>query len=76
MPTFPPPDRRLVVPVTVRADIARVFERVHEAFGRVDVVVNNAEVSVLVKVEDITDESTRAMFEVSFSLLECSASSM
>ena len=65
LPTFPPPDRPLAVPVdvTVRADIARVFERVHEAFGHVDVVVSNAGVSVLVKVEGITDEAARAMFK-------------
>ena len=62
------PNRLLVLPldVTVRADIVRAFERAHEAFGRVDVVVSNAGVSVLAEVEGTADEAARAMFEVNF----------
>ncbi|KAI0710834.1 NAD-P-binding protein [Earliella scabrosa] len=62
------PDRLLVlkVDVAVRQDILDAFKKVQEVFGRLDVVVSNAGVSVLGEIEGTTDEAARAMFEVNF----------
>ena len=62
------PDRllTLAVDVTSRADITAAFRAVQETFGRLDVVVSNAGVSVLGEVEGTLDEVARSMFEVNF----------
>ena len=61
-------DRLLVlkVDVAVHQDILNAFKKVEEAFGRLDVVVSNAGVSILGEIESTTDEAARAMFEVNF----------
>ena len=62
------PDRLLVLPVdvTVPADIVAAFKAAADAFGRIDVVVSNAGVSVLSEIEGTPDEAARAVFEVNF----------
>ncbi|RPD54600.1 NAD-P-binding protein [Lentinus tigrinus ALCF2SS1-7] len=56
----------LKVDVTVHQDIIAAFKKVEEAFGRLDVVVSNAGVSILGEIESTTDEAAHAMFEVNF----------
>ena len=62
------PDRLLLLPVdvTVPADIVAAFKAAADAFGRIDVVVSNAGVSVLSEIEGTPDEAARAVFEVNF----------
>ena len=52
--------------VTKPTDIAQVFRQAKEAFGKVDIVVNNAGLVAIDEVEDIPDDIARAMFEVNF----------
>ena len=52
--------------VTKPDDIARVFHQAKEAFGKVDVVVNNAGFMTVDEVEDTPDDVARNMFEVNF----------
>ena len=56
----------VAVDVTVQSDIAGAFTTAAEQFGRVDVVVSNAGVSVLGEVEGTPDDPARSMFEVNF----------
>lgn len=56
----------LKVDVAVHQDIIEAFKKVQEVFGRLDVVVSNAGVSILGEIEGTTDEAARAMFEVNF----------
>lgn len=56
----------LVVPtdVTDEDDVAEMVDRTHEAFGSVDVLVNNAGVMLLENVEDADTGNFRQMVEV------------
>ena len=61
-------DRLLVLPldVTVPDQVVGAFARAKEAFGRIDVVVNNAGRGALGEVEAAVDEDVRALFETNF----------
>lgn len=50
--------------VTDHADAGRVVEEAIAAFGRIDVVVNNAGQGLLGAVEEVSDERARAVFDV------------
>lgn len=52
--------------VTVPEEIISAFARAVEAFGRVDVVYNNAGSGVMAEVEGTPDETARKHFEVNF----------
>jgi NAD(P)-dependent dehydrogenase (short-subunit alcohol dehydrogenase family) len=52
--------------VTCAAEIAAAVKRAHEAFGRIDVLVNNAGYGYLSAIEEGEDEAVRALFEVNF----------
>lgn len=47
-------------------EIVEAFARTRTAFGRIDVVVNNAAYGVLGEVEAVREEDARAMFETNF----------
>ena len=53
----------LLPPVTIAADISRTYEQVMQAFGKVDIVVNNAGESRTGAFEQITDEIWREDFD-------------
>ncbi|KAI0642904.1 NAD-P-binding protein, partial [Trametes meyenii] len=52
--------------VTKSDEISEAFARAKEAFGRIDVVVNNAAFAALGEVEAVREEDARAMFETNF----------
>ncbi|MDR5823929.1 MULTISPECIES: oxidoreductase [unclassified Caballeronia] len=58
--------------IAVRLDVTRADEiqsavaQAHEAFGRIDVLVNNAGFGYLAAVEEGEDDEVRAMFEANF----------
>jgi NAD(P)-dependent dehydrogenase (short-subunit alcohol dehydrogenase family) len=54
----------LTCDVSADADVAAVVEQVSERFGRVDVVVNNAGISLIAPAEDTTTEQWRRVLEV------------
>ncbi|KAL7279613.1 hypothetical protein ACG7TL_006019 [Trametes sanguinea] len=56
----------LKVDVTKPANIVDAFNTAKEAFGRIDVVVNNAAFAALGEVESVREEDARAMFETNF----------
>ncbi|KAI0637618.1 NAD-P-binding protein [Trametes polyzona] len=61
-------DRLLVLKldVTQPQDITDAFARVKDAFGRLDVVVNNAAIATFGELESIPDRDARATLEVNF----------
>ncbi|KAF9223831.1 NAD(P)-binding protein [Gyrodon lividus] len=63
-----PKDRLLVlkVDVTKHADVDHAFSQTKEAFGRVDVVFNNAGYGMFGEVEATQIDDARALFEVNF----------
>ncbi|EPS99568.1 NAD-binding protein [Fomitopsis schrenkii] len=63
-----PKDRLLVVrlDVTNKAEIISAFAAARAAFGRVDVVFNNAGYSVLGEVESVPEETARTLFDTNF----------
>ncbi|KAI9065980.1 NAD-P-binding protein [Trametes sanguinea] len=56
----------LKLDVTKPAEICSAFAAAKEAFGRIDVVVNNAAFAALGEVESVREEDARAMFETNF----------
>ncbi|KAH9940608.1 hypothetical protein B0H21DRAFT_754359 [Amylocystis lapponica] len=63
-----PPSQLLVLrlDVTQPEEIVKAFAQAHEAFGRVDVVFNNAGFGVCGEIESTTEKSARALFDVNF----------
>lgn len=63
-----PAGRLLVLTLDVNKpeEIVDAFARARAAFGRIDVVVNNAAYGVLGEVEAVREEDARAMFETNF----------
>ncbi|KAG1781249.1 NAD(P)-binding protein [Suillus placidus] len=63
-----PSSQLLVIPldVTNSAGVSAAFAKAKEAFGRIDVVFNNAGQCVLGEVESVGEEESRQMFEVNF----------
>ncbi|KIJ64083.1 hypothetical protein HYDPIDRAFT_112615 [Hydnomerulius pinastri MD-312] len=52
--------------VTQSADITAAFTKAHEAFGRVDVVFNNAGQMITGEVEAVAEADARVMFDINF----------
>ncbi|EKM51999.1 uncharacterized protein PHACADRAFT_187373 [Phanerochaete carnosa HHB-10118-sp] len=52
--------------VTKAERVAEVFRAAKQAFGKVDVVLNNAGLSIVSEVEGTPEDVARAMFEVNF----------
>ena len=63
-----PADRLVVVKadVTNKQDVADAFQKAVHAFGRVDVVFNNAGYSVVTEIESTPDDAARNLFETNF----------
>jgi NAD(P)-dependent dehydrogenase (short-subunit alcohol dehydrogenase family) len=63
-----PPDRLCVLEldVTRAEDVARAFAEAKRAFGRIDVVFNNAGIVLVGEVEGTPDRAARDLFEVNF----------
>ena len=61
-------DRLLItsLDVTKSEDIPRVFQEAKHAFGRVDVVFNNAGISVNGEVEGTPAQAARHLFDINF----------
>ncbi|KIJ15753.1 hypothetical protein PAXINDRAFT_168781 [Paxillus involutus ATCC 200175] len=56
----------VAVDVTRSADIAAAFIKAQEAFGRVDVVFNNAGQMINGELESVSEADARAMFDINF----------
>jgi len=56
----------LALDVTDRAAIAPAVKAVHETFGRIDVLINNAGYGSFGAVEEVTEDDARAQMEVNF----------
>jgi NAD(P)-dependent dehydrogenase (short-subunit alcohol dehydrogenase family) len=56
----------VAVDVTKSADIAAAFIKAQEAFGRVDVVFNNAGQMINGELESVSEADARAMFDINF----------
>ncbi|KAF9218483.1 NAD(P)-binding protein, partial [Gyrodon lividus] len=56
----------VAVDVTQTADIAAAFNKAREAFGRVDVVFNNAGQMINGELESVNEADARAMFDINF----------
>ncbi|KAF9238678.1 NAD(P)-binding protein [Melanogaster broomeanus] len=63
------PTSQLVVvklDVTHSSDVSAAFEKARQAFGRIDVVFNNAGQALMGEVEGVPEEVARSVFEVNF----------
>ncbi len=62
------PERALALPldVTRREQVAAAVAAAEEAFGAVDVLVNNAGYGYMAAVEEGEDEAIRAMFDTNY----------
>jgi short-subunit dehydrogenase len=49
-----------------RADVERVAQAAISAFGRIDTWINNAGVSIYGRLDEVTDEDSRRLFETNF----------
>ncbi len=56
----------LELDVTQSDDIVNAFSKTKEVFGRIDVVFNNAGISVVGEIEGTPEHVTRRLFDVSF----------
>ena len=56
----------LKLDVTKEKDIPEAFQKAKEAFGRIDVVFNNAGYGILGEVETFTDNTAKSLFETNF----------
>ncbi|KAG1895467.1 uncharacterized protein F5891DRAFT_668137 [Suillus fuscotomentosus] len=56
----------LKVDVTKQEDIDEAFARTRSAFGRLDVVFNNAGYGILTEIESTPDDKARELFETNF----------
>ncbi|KAG2149057.1 uncharacterized protein EDB93DRAFT_1337049 [Suillus bovinus] len=56
----------LKVDVTKQEDIGEAFARTRSAFGRLDVVFNNAGCGVFAEIESTPDDEARELFETNF----------
>ena len=63
-----PSDRLLVLKVDVDQpqQVLDAFARAKDAFGRLDVIVNNAAWATNAEIESVREEDARAMFETNF----------
>ncbi|KAF8838318.1 NAD(P)-binding protein [Paxillus ammoniavirescens] len=63
-----PPTHLVVVKVDVtqNADIAAAFNKAQEAFGRIDVVFNNAGQMITAEVEAVNEADARGLFDINF----------
>jgi NAD(P)-dependent dehydrogenase (short-subunit alcohol dehydrogenase family) len=52
--------------VTKSSEVVAAFTKAKEAFGRIDVVFNNAGTGIVGEMESIGDEEARQIFEVNF----------
>lgn len=62
------PTQLLVVKVDVtnEADVTAAFAKAEEVFGRIDVVFNNAGVSIVGEVESVNEADARDLLDVNF----------
>ena len=58
--------RVIVLDVTNKAAIVRAFAEARTAFGRIDIVLNNAALSMLGEAEGIPEEDARLLFDTNF----------
>src|SRR5512140_41477 len=49
--------------VTKKADVERLFAEAEKAFGKIDIVVNNAGVYEFVRLEEVTEQQFHKMFD-------------
>jgi NAD(P)-dependent dehydrogenase (short-subunit alcohol dehydrogenase family) len=63
-----PPTQLVVVKVDVtqNAAIAAAFNKAQEAFGRIDVVFNNAGQMITAEVEAVNEADARGLFDINF----------
>ena len=64
---YPPAQLRVVkLDVTQPAEIANAFAEAKQAFGKVDIVFNNAGCGIVGGIEDTPEKSARHLFDVNF----------
>jgi NAD(P)-dependent dehydrogenase (short-subunit alcohol dehydrogenase family) len=54
----------MVIDVALKAEIARLFDRVTERWGRLDILVNNAGVTHAAELDDLTEEHFDRVFAI------------
>lgn len=58
------PHRAWRLDVTKRDDVTAAFAAIHEAYGRIDILINNAGVSTMNRIEDLTEKEWDFNFDV------------